>query len=87
METIYFKMTSCIFNFKTLHFNFELVVHQSAIIVFTDVDIKGCRFHLGQAWWRKVRELCNKFNYYNLTIFILQIFQLNIIFQIQSEKS
>lgn len=57
MKKICFEMTSCVFNLKTLHVDFELAVHQSAIIVFSYVSIKGCKFHLGQAWWRKVRTL------------------------------
>jgi hypothetical protein len=32
-------------------------MHVTVTNVFPDVVIKSCRFHLGQAWWRKIQAL------------------------------
>jgi hypothetical protein len=45
------------FNLKPdiVHVDFE----ESMIVrsIFPATDIKCCRFHLGQAWWRKIQKL------------------------------
>lgn len=42
-----------------LRFDFEIGAHEAIIDIFPDAKLMGCRFHLGQAWWRKV---CIKYN-------------------------
>ena len=32
-------------------------MHVTVTNLFQDVVIKSCRFHLGQAWWRKIQAL------------------------------
>lgn len=49
-----FKMTNLVLNNTNLHLDFELGAHKAAVEMFPQVNIIGCRFHLGQAWWRKV---------------------------------
>ena len=46
-----------IMNFTTIHVDFEETMHTVVKEVFPGVIIKGCRFHLGQAWWRKIQNL------------------------------
>jgi len=48
------KYSPEILNIKQLHVDFEIAAHVAAKTVFPDKKIIGCRFHLGQAWWRKV---------------------------------
>jgi len=45
---------SLLFKIEILHIDFEIGAIQATKEVFTDVKIKTCRFHLAQAWWRKV---------------------------------
>jgi hypothetical protein len=37
--------------------DFEKSIHNAVKIVRNEVKIIGCRFHISQAWWRKVQEL------------------------------
>lgn len=48
---------------NTFHVDFEIRAHQAIIDVFESIKIIGCKFHLGQSWWRKVRN-----NYYYIII-------------------
>lgn len=45
-----------IFNPKTIRVDFERSAHLAIIRCFTLCDIYGCRFHLGQAWYRKLNQ-------------------------------
>ncbi|XP_025208149.1 uncharacterized protein LOC112603676 [Melanaphis sacchari] len=45
---------SLIFKIKILHIDFEIGAIEAVKEVFPAVQIKTCRFHLGQAWWRKI---------------------------------
>ncbi|CAI6369769.1 unnamed protein product [Macrosiphum euphorbiae] len=40
-----------------MYADFEKSIHMGARNVWRDIITKGCRFHLGQAWWRKVQNL------------------------------
>jgi len=33
------------------------VIHTAAKLVWPKINIKGCRFHLGQNWWKKIQAL------------------------------
>uniref|UniRef100_A0A8D8V3P6 MULE transposase domain-containing protein n=1 Tax=Cacopsylla melanoneura TaxID=428564 RepID=A0A8D8V3P6_9HEMI len=35
--------------------DFELAIHGAIQDVWSDVIRRGCRFHLGQSWWRKIQ--------------------------------
>ncbi|KAL4130748.1 hypothetical protein QTP88_008140 [Uroleucon formosanum] len=37
--------------------DFEQAVHSAVAEVFPNAKISGCRFHLGQSWWRKIQSL------------------------------
>ena len=49
-----FNLDLCI---KEIHRDFEDRMHVTVTNLFPDVVIKSCRFHLGQAWWRKIQAL------------------------------
>jgi hypothetical protein len=42
---------------KTINVDFELGMVNLLREEFRKVEIKGCRFHLGQAWYRKNQSL------------------------------
>uniref|UniRef100_A0A6P7FTH5 Uncharacterized protein LOC114330857 n=1 Tax=Diabrotica virgifera virgifera TaxID=50390 RepID=A0A6P7FTH5_DIAVI len=42
---------------RTVFADFEEAIQQSVTEVWTNVSLKGCRFHLGQSWWRKIQAL------------------------------
>lgn len=42
---------------KTVHIDFEQSIHSAVRLVWPMSQIKGCRFHLGQAWFRKIQLL------------------------------
>jgi len=37
--------------------DFEQAIHSAIEEVFPNAKIRGCRFHLGQSWWRKIQSL------------------------------
>ncbi|XP_025422317.1 uncharacterized protein LOC112692032 [Sipha flava] len=39
---------------NTFHVDFEIGAHQAITDVFGNIKIIGCRFHLGQSWWKKI---------------------------------
>jgi transposase-like protein len=49
-----FKLTKIVLTITNLHMDFERGAHEAVKEVFPDINIVGCRFHLAQAWWRKV---------------------------------
>lgn len=38
--------------------DFELAIQNAVHLVWPMADIIGCRFHLGQVWWRAVQRYC-----------------------------
>jgi len=42
---------------QTIYVDFEEAIHYSNLSVWPETNIKGCRFHLGQSWWRKIQNL------------------------------
>ncbi|KAF0762908.1 MULE domain-containing protein, partial [Aphis craccivora] len=43
------------FSPKIIFADFEKAIHSSLLIVWPSVQMKGCRFHLDQSWWRKIQ--------------------------------
>ena len=54
------KVISC----KNFHVNFEFSVHKVIKEYFPDCVVKCCRFHIGQAWSRKIQSLGLRSEYY-----------------------
>lgn len=54
------------FNPKELFVDFENAIHQALKNVFPNSKINGCRFHLHQAWYRKIRKLGLADHYKNM---------------------
>jgi len=49
--------TSNVLEIKYIYLDFEIGAHEAAYYeTYPGVMIFWCRFHLGQAWWRKVRS-------------------------------
>lgn len=46
-----------IFSPKTVTIDFEMSIHKAVKEVWTGSNIIGCRFHLCQAWFRKIQQL------------------------------
>jgi hypothetical protein len=42
---------------QTIYRDFEEAIHNSILSVWPETNIKGCKFHLGQRWWRKIQSL------------------------------
>jgi len=42
---------------QTIYVDFEEAIHNSILSVWPEINIKGCRFHLGQRWWWKIQNL------------------------------
>jgi len=44
--------------FPTIVFaDFEPAIQNAATTVWPGLEVKTCRFHLGQSWWRKIQSL------------------------------
>ena len=42
---------------KVVCADFETTIHNAVTKVWPGLEVKACRFHLGQSWWRKVQSL------------------------------
>uniref|UniRef100_A0A6P7F583 Uncharacterized protein LOC114326048 n=1 Tax=Diabrotica virgifera virgifera TaxID=50390 RepID=A0A6P7F583_DIAVI len=47
----------CNLNPTKIVIDYELGIHSSMREVFPEANVVGCRFHLAQAWWRKVQNV------------------------------
>lgn len=45
------------FNPVRMYVDFEKAIHTAANVVWPSIQVKGCRFHLGQSWHRKIQQL------------------------------
>jgi len=37
--------------------NFETAIHNAVTTVWPGLEVKACRFHSGQSWWRQIKSL------------------------------
>jgi len=51
--------TSLQLNFQPteIFVDFEVAIHTFVKCVWLNANIRGCRFHLAQSWWRKIQQL------------------------------
>jgi hypothetical protein len=42
---------------STVYADFETAIHNAVMTVWLGCDVKACRFHLVQSWWRKIQSL------------------------------
>jgi len=42
---------------KILYPDFEPAIHNAVTTVWPGLEVKACRLHLGQSWWRKMQSL------------------------------
>jgi hypothetical protein len=62
--------------------DFEQAIYSAVAEVFLNEKIRGCRFHLGKSWWKKIQSLglmkmCNTYtdeSYYFNFFFWFAIF-------------
>ena len=40
-----------------MYADFEKAIYNAARHVWPSIEVKGCRFHLGQSWYRKIQQL------------------------------
>jgi len=40
-----------------VYVDFETAIHNLVTTVWPGLEVKACRFHLGQSWWRKIQSL------------------------------
>lgn len=45
---------------ETVVVDYEEAIHKALLCTWPLIKINGCRFHLGQAWWRMIQKLGNK---------------------------
>jgi len=63
--------TSCLkidsnFKPKIIYIDFEKAVHNfTTYYIWPNISMRGCRFHPGQAWWRKIQPLGSASQYSN----------------------
>ena len=46
-----------IFSPKRVFADFEKAIHLAILSVWPSITLKGCRFHLGQSWYRKIQSI------------------------------
>lgn len=51
------KQNKFMFNPHSIYADFELAIHLAIRQVIPNSQICGCRFHLGQSWYKKIQEL------------------------------
>lgn len=67
IQTIMQQCKKLNFDFKPdiVFVDFETNIHKAIQLIWPLATIKGCRFHLGQSWWRKIQSLGLSSDYKN----------------------
>lgn len=50
-------MNGFLFSPTYIHIDFEFAIHYALRLVLPTAQIEGCRFYVGQSWWRKIQHL------------------------------
>ncbi|XP_056633558.1 uncharacterized protein LOC130443111 [Diorhabda sublineata] len=53
-----FNQFNVIFKPSEVYVDFEKAIHNALYFTWPNIKINGCRFHLHQAWFRKIQALC-----------------------------
>jgi len=58
-DTRYQKLQNVVLIFfpAVVYADFETAIHNKMTTVWPGLEVKACRFHLGQSWWRKIQSL------------------------------
>lgn len=68
LKKISLEITGCELFISLLLLDFERGAHTAAKIVFPCVQLKACKFHLGQCWWRRIYGVAKlRLAYYSTT--------------------
>ena len=51
---------------SSIMLDFELAMIKTIQSLFKKASVKSCKFHLGQSWWRKIKELGLSATYRNM---------------------
>jgi hypothetical protein len=57
LKDLYLNNANSVFHPSLLLLDFELGAHIAAKELFPLIIIKACRFHIGQAWYRKISSI------------------------------
>ncbi|KAF0765682.1 MULE domain-containing protein, partial [Aphis craccivora] len=75
-ENAFLQMLSeCTYRFA----DFEWTIHLAILSVWPSITLKGCRFHLGQSWYRKIQSIGLIFRLHNGQNIRLQPYELLIV--------
>jgi hypothetical protein len=55
-KELYFKFHGQQLQLKMIHLDFEKAAHNAVLEVFENCKVVGCRFHLSQAWFRRIKN-------------------------------
>ena len=53
----YQRLQNLVWMFYHVYADFETAIHNAVTTVWPGCEVKACRFHLGQSWWRKIQSL------------------------------
>jgi len=56
IKELYFKFYGQQFQLIMIHLDFEKAAHNAVLVVFENCQVVGCRFHLSQAWFRRIKN-------------------------------
>jgi len=56
IKQLFFKFHEKPLHIKKIHLDFEKAAHNAVLKVFQNCLISGCRFHLSQAWFRRIQS-------------------------------
>jgi hypothetical protein len=68
---------------RIVYAGFEIAIHNAVTTVWPALEVKACRFHLGQSWWRKIQSFGLSKQYgkkdFEVNQFLKKIFGLSLL--------